>query len=163
MQSPKNAFIELIVENSKVNGFDELSSKLIGILFIEPEEIALDELANRTGYSLSAVSTALKFIERAGIVKRSKKPKSRKVYFYMEKDMLAMFLQIMRRKYEKIILPSKQKLPKIIEKYKQESTKESAEELRIVETYYNEVLFFEQNLKESIERFEQYDVNKNNE
>ncbi len=157
---PKNEFIELIAENSKVNGLDELSSKIIGILFIEPEEVALDELANRTGYSLSAVSTALKFIERAGIVKRTKKPKSRKVYFYMGKDMLAISLQIMKRKYEKIILPSKQKLPKIIEKYKQESTKESGEELGIVENYYKEILFFEQILKEFIETFEQYGVNK---
>ena len=162
-ESPKTDFIELIAENSKVNGLDELTSKIIGILFIEPKELALGELANRTGYSLSAVCTAMKFIERAGIVKRSKKPKSRKVYFYMEKDMLALTLQIMRRKYENIILPSKQKLPKIIEQYKQKSTKESEEELRIVETYYNEVLFFEQILEESIERFEQYDVNKNNE
>ena len=159
-ESPKNEFIELIAENSKGRGLDELSSKIIGILFIEPEEVALDELANRTGYSLSAVSTALKFIERAGIVKRTKKPKSRKVYFYMGKDMLAISLQIMKRKYERIILPSKQKLPKIIEKYKQESTKESGEELGIVENYYKEVLFFEQILKEFIETFEQYGVNK---
>lgn len=157
---PKNEFIELIAENSKVNGLDELSSKIIGILFIEPEEVALDELANRTGYSLSAVSTALKFIERAGIVKRTKRPKSRKVYFYMGKDMLAISLQIMKRKYEKIILPSKQKLPRIIEKYKQESTKEAGEELGIVENYYKEILFFEQILKEFIETFEQYGVNK---
>jgi len=156
MQSPKNAFIELIVENSKINGFDELSSKLIGILFVEPEEIALDELANRTGYSLSAVSTALKFIERAGIVKRSKKPKSRKVYFYMEKDMLAMSLQIARRKYEKILLPSKQKLPNIIELYKQDSSKISGAELMIVEDYYKSLIFFEQILKEFIEKFERY-------
>ncbi len=156
MQSPKNAFIELIVENSKVNGFDELSSKIIGILFIEPEEIALDELANRTGYSLSAVSTALKFIERAGIVKRSKKPKSRKVYFYMEKDMLAMSLQIVRRKYEKILFPSKQKLPNIIELYKQDSSKNSGAELMIVEDYYKSLIFFEQILKEFIEKFERY-------
>jgi len=156
MQSPKNAFIELIVENSKVNGFDELSSKIIGILFIEPEEIALDELANRTGYSLSAVSTALKFIERAGIVKRSKKPKSRKVYFYMEKDILAISLQIARRKYEKILLPSKQKLPNIIELYKQDSSKNSGAELMIVEDYYKSLIFFEQILKEFIEKFERY-------
>jgi DNA-binding transcriptional regulator GbsR (MarR family) len=160
MQSYKNAFIELIAENSKVNGFDELSSKLISILFIEPEEIALDELARRTGYSLSAVSTALKFIERAGIVKKSKKPKSRKVYFYMEKDMLAMSLQIVRREYEKILLPSKQKLPKIIELYKQDSSKISGAELRIVEDYYKSLLFFEQILKEFIEKFERYVVEK---
>jgi len=160
MDTPKADFICLIAENSKVNGLDELQSKLIGILFIEPEELALDELANRTGYSPSAVSTAMKFIERAGIVKRTKKPKSKKVYFYMEKDMLAISLQIMRRKYDNIILPSKQKLPVIIEKYKRESTKESEEELPIVETYYKQVLFFEQILDDFIKRFEQYGMNK---
>ena len=156
-ESTKNEFIELISENSKVNGLDELSSRIVGILFIEPEEIALDELAKRTGYSPSAVSTAMKFIERAGIVKRSKKPKSRKVYFYMEKDMLAMHLQIHRRKYENIILPSKHKLPKIIEKYKLEKSENSEEELRIVENYYKQVLFSEQLIKDSIKTLEQYE------
>ncbi|NMX21080.1 hypothetical protein C5S30_01300 [ANME-1 cluster archaeon GoMg4] len=160
MGSPKNEFIELMTENSKVNGLDELSSRIIGILFIEPEEIALDELAKRTGYSLSAISTAMKFIERAGIVKRSKKPKSRKVYFYMEKDILAMWIQLMRRKYENIILPSKQKLPKIIEKYKQEKSENSEEELRIVENYYKQVLFSERLIKDSINTLEQYEVKK---
>ncbi|MHC1600279.1 MAG: hypothetical protein ACXQS5_05620 [Candidatus Methanospirareceae archaeon] len=38
----------------------------------------------------------MKFIERAEIVKRSKKPKSRKVYFYMEKDILAMWIQLIK-------------------------------------------------------------------
>ncbi len=78
----------------------------------------------------------------------------------MEKDMLAISLQIMRRKYDNIILPSKQKLPVIIEKYKRESTKESEEELPIVETYYKQVLFFEQILDDFIKRFEQYGMNK---
>jgi DNA-binding transcriptional regulator GbsR (MarR family) len=160
MGSPKNEFIELIAENSKVNGLDELSSRIIGILFIEPKEIALDELAKRTGYSLSAVSTAMKFIERAGVVKRSKKPKSRKVYYYMEKDILVMFIQLLRRKYENIILPSKYKLPRIIEKYKLEKSENSEEELRIVKAYYKQVLFSEQLIKDSINTLEQYEVKK---
>jgi len=117
-ESSKSEFIELISTNSKVSGLDDLSSKLIGILYAEPGEIALDELAKRTGYSLSAVSTAMKFVERAGIVKRLKKPKSRKVYFCMEKDIISLFIQLLRRKYENVILPSKHKLPKIIEGYK---------------------------------------------
>lgn len=158
--SPKDEFIDLMTENSKVNGLDELSSRIIGILFIEPKEIALDELAKRTGYSLSAVSATMKFVERAGIVKRSKKPKSRKVYYYMEKDMLAMWIQLMRRKHENIILPSKQKLPKIIEKYKLEKSENSEEELRIVENYYKQVLYSEQLIKDSIKTLEQYEVNK---
>jgi DNA-binding transcriptional regulator GbsR (MarR family) len=161
-KSPKSEFIDLMTENSKVNGLDELSSRIIGILFIEPEEIALDELAKRTGYSLSAISTAMKFIERAGIVKRSKKPKSRKVYFYMEKDILATWIRLMRRKYENIILPSKYKLPKIIERYKQEKSENLEVELRIVEDYYRQVLYSEQLIKDSIKTLElyEYEVNK---
>ena len=103
------------------------------------------------------------FIERAGIVKRSKKPKSKKVYFYMEKAMIAMSLQIVRRKYEKIVLSSKQKLPNIIELYKQESSKNLGTELKIVEDYYKSLLFFEQILKEFIDTFERYEMNRNNE
>ena len=158
VNSAKEDFIELMAENSKVYGFDELSSKLFGILFIESNEIALDELAKRTGYSLSAVSTAMKYVEITGIVKRLRKPKSRKVYFYMEKDMLGITPQMLRRKYENMILPSKTKLPKIIEQYKLEESKSknSEEELEIVENYYRMILFSEQIVKEAIEKFEQY-------
>ena len=154
--SAKEDFIALMAENSKVYGFDELSSKLFGILFIEPNEIALDELAKKTGYSLSAVSTAMKYVEITGIVKRSRKPKSRKVYFYMEKDMQGITPQMLRRKYENMILPSKTRLPKIIEKYKVEESKNSEEELEIIENYYRVILVSEQIVKEAIEKFEQY-------
>ena len=155
----KERFIELMAETSKVWGFDELSSKILGILFIEPKEIALDELAKRTGYSLSAVSTAMKYAERAGMVKRSKKSKSKKVYFYMENDMLSIYLQVMRREYEKLVLPSKTKLPEIIEQYKLEESKNLEEELKIVENYYKAILVLEQILKEAIEMLGQYTTN----
>jgi len=158
--SPKNEFIELISENTKVDGLDELSSKIIGILFAEAEEVALEELAKRTGYSLSAVSTAMKFIERAGIVKRSKKPGSKKVYFFMEKDMLAMNIRLLRRKYEYIVLPSKNKLPGIIESYKLERSKTSEEELKIVEDYYKQVLYSDQVITDMIKMLERYEVDK---
>jgi hypothetical protein len=78
----------------------------------------------------------------------------------MEKDMLAMSLQIARRKYEKILLPSKQKLPKIIALYKQDSSKNLVAELMIVEDYYKSLIFFEQILKEFIEKFEDYEVDE---
>ena len=161
VNSAKEDFIELIAENCKAGGWDELSSKLLGILFIEPKEIALDELAKRTGYSLSAVSTAMKFVEITGMVKRSRKPRSRKVYFYVENDMADILFLILRREYENIVLPSKTKLPKIIEKYELEESKSknSEGESKIVENYYRMVLLFEQILKESIEKLEQYVTN----
>ena len=154
LKSPKEEFIALMTENSKVEGLDELSSKIIAILYAEPNELSLDEIAKRTRYSLSAVSTAMKFIERIGLIKRIKKPKSRKVYFYMEKGMIRFSLDMIRRKYEGVILPTKQRLPSIIKRYKREKSENSKNELKIIENYYKEVLASEDIMKKSIKMLE---------
>jgi len=151
LKSPREEFIELMTENCRVNGLDELSSELIAILYAEPGEISLEELSKRTHYSLSAVCTAAKLIERIGLIKRTRKPGSRKAYFYMEKDLTVFSLDLMKKKYEKIIIPTKQKLPSIIEKYKKEKSEKSRQELRIVENYYKEVLASEEIIKNIIE------------
>jgi len=151
LKSPREEFIELMTENCRVNGLDELSSELIAILYAEPGEISLEELSKRTHYSLSAVCTAAKLIERIGLIKRTRKPGSRKAYFYMEKDLTVFSLDLMKKKYEKIIIPTKQNLPSIIEKYKKEKSEKSRQELRIVENYYKEVLASEEIIKNIIE------------
>jgi len=154
LKSPKEEFIDLMTENCKVDGIDELSSKIIALLYADPNEISLDEIAKRTKYSLSAICTATKLIERIGLIKRIKKPKSRKVYFYIEKDMIMFSLDITRRKYEKVILPTKQKLPLIIKRYKREKSENSKEELKIIENYYKEMLVSENIMKKLIQMLE---------
>ena len=154
LKSPKEEFIDLMTENCKVDGLDDLSSRIIALLYAEPNEISLDEIAKRTKYSLSAICTAMKFIERTGLIKRIKKPKSRKVYFYMEKGMIRFSLDMIRRKYERVILPTKQRLPSIIKMYKREKSENSKNELKIIENYYKEVLASEDIMKKSIKMLE---------
>ncbi|MBU1205255.1 MAG: winged helix-turn-helix transcriptional regulator [Nanoarchaeota archaeon] len=154
LKSPKQEFIDLMTENCKVNGLDELSSRIIALLYAEPNELSLNDIAKRTGYSLSAICTAMKFIERIGFVKRLKKPKSRKVYFYMEKGMIMFSLDIIRRKYERVILPTKQELPSIIKRYKREKSENSKQELKIIENYYKEVLASEDIMRKLIKMLE---------
>ena len=150
LKSPKEEFIHLMTENCKVNGLDELSSEIIAILYAEPREISLEELSKKTGYSLSAVCTATKLIERIDLIKRIRKPGSRKAYFYIEKEMIVFSIDLMKRKYEKIIIPTKQKLPLIINKYKKEKSESSRQELKIIENYYKEVLLSEEIVKNII-------------
>jgi len=150
LKSPKEEFIHLMTENCKVNGLDELSSEIIAILYAEPREISLEELSKKTGYSLSAVCTATKLIERIDLIKRIRKPGSRKAYFYIEKEMIVFSIDLMKRKYEKIIIPTKQKLPLIINKYKKEKSESSRQELKIIENYYKEVLLSEEIIKNII-------------
>jgi len=154
LKSPKEEFIDLMIDNCKIDGLDELSSKIVALLYAEPNELSLEEIAKRTGYSLSTVSTAMKFIERIGLIKRIKKPKSRKVYFYIEKGMIMFSLDVIRKKYERVILPTKQRLPSIIKRYKREKSENSKNELKIIENYYKEVLASEDIMKKSIKMLE---------
>ena len=151
----REEFIGLLSNSCRVNGFDELSSRIIASLFLEPGEVSLRELAKKTGYSVSAVSTSLKFIERTGIVRRVRKPKSRQVYFYMEKSVSGIALDILKRKYEKIVLESKSALPGIIERFRREEKgADKKESLRIMENYYNQVILGEKFLKKMIDYME---------
>ncbi len=163
VESARNKFIELMARNFKQNGFDDCTSRIVGTLYIEPKEISLETVSDKTGYSLSAVSTAMKLLVNMGMIKRIKKPKSRKVYFFMEKDMVACMLDHMKKNYELSLLASKEALPKIIDRYKMKRQESSGEELKIIEQYYDQVVAFEDIMKNFIEALEnmQYGSGKN--
>jgi DNA-binding transcriptional regulator GbsR (MarR family) len=151
-ETAKSEFIALICSINKAKGLDEPHSCMIGILYAEPKEVSLEELAHRTGYSLSAVSTAMKFLERTGLVRRVRKPGSRKVYFFMEKDLIVSFIDAMKKIHETALLRAKSAVPGIIERYR--NRKGPKEELRIIENYYRQLLTVEGILKGFISKLE---------
>ncbi len=146
----KNEFIEHMVECSKIHGLDDISSRIMAILYIEPKEISLEEISIKTKYSLSATSTAMKFMERVGAVTRLKKPRSKKAYFYMEKDTLKMFLDFLKKQQEKIVMPTIKKLPNIIKIYEKETENESKEELKIIKNYQKQIIAYEKIIEKTI-------------
>ncbi|MDD5086747.1 MAG: hypothetical protein PHV16_03250 [Candidatus Nanoarchaeia archaeon] len=162
-KTPKEEFIQLMTENCRFNGLDEISSEVIALLYASPDEISLEELSKKTGYSLSAICMATKLIERIGLIKRIKKPGSRKAYFYMEKNMSVFSLDLIKRKYEKIIIPTKKKLPLIISKYKREKSEKARQELKIIENYYKEVVISEKIVKNIIEMIKKVRKTENEE
>jgi len=152
--TPKEEFIQLMVENTKVNGFSDLTSKIVGVLFAEPTEIPLEEISKRTGYSLSAVSTEIKLPERIGFVKRIKKPGSRKVFFGIERDVNKILMNIMKKKQENIILKSKEILPGIIKKYKSKKlSQKEKQEFKIIEEYYRTIIRTEKLFEKMMKMF----------
>ncbi|MFW6013954.1 MAG: GbsR/MarR family transcriptional regulator [Candidatus Nanoarchaeia archaeon] len=125
-------------------GLDALSSKLIGILYPEPKEMSIEMLAKKTGYSLASVSTKMKFLENVEFVRKVKKPGSKKVYYYMEKDALKM----LDTKFEKVLHaevdPVKEHVPKLISKYKDKKLDEkSKKKLEIMKNYHKQMLQLE--------------------
>jgi len=152
--SPKEEFIELITQNLKSEGFDEISSRIIGVLFIEPEEMSFEEICIETGYSLSAVSTAMKNLSQFHIVRRFQKPGSKKAFFFLDKNLTAIGTQALRMKYDNVILPSKKILPDIIGKYELEKSGKARSELEIVTRYYRHMLKLESIVENFLDEME---------
>jgi DNA-binding transcriptional regulator GbsR (MarR family) len=150
--SPKEEFREVVYESCKALGLEDFSSRLLSVLQSEPKEISLGELSEITGYSLSGLSTTLKALEQRGLVKRFKKPKSRKVYVMMDKDITTYFILLQKNRLLNSMKTSLEKIPIIIKKYKELGDFE--EELEILEDYYKQTLLIAEESKKYIKSLE---------
>lgn len=102
----------------KSMGFDNITASMLSFLYIEPGEVSLEKISERTGYSLASISNKVKILEQVGVVYRIKKPKSKKVYLFFEKDILLIQENKILMARKLMLNPVKEKLPQIIEKYK---------------------------------------------
>jgi DNA-binding transcriptional regulator GbsR (MarR family) len=152
--SPKEEFKKAIYNSFRALGIDDFPSKLMSVLQSEPEEISLGELSQMTGYSLSALSTTLKAMEENNMVKRFKKPKSRKVYVYMDKDLVTLYTELQKKRYNQSLLPFFQILPRIIDKYK--DNKEFKSEIEILEDFGEQLKFLDEQSRKFIEELEKW-------
>jgi HTH-type transcriptional regulator, osmoprotectant uptake regulator len=144
MENLEKDFMELIQHMWKYIGLEDLPIKVIAILYIEPEEISMDDVCKKTGYSLASISNTMKFLENMGIVNRIKKPKTKKVFFYMQKDIFSINIRKLKAIQEGPIQHYKDHMPQLISKYKSKiKTEQDKRKLKIIEDYYRQILQFE--------------------
>lgn len=92
-------FIQYGINVFKNLGLDNLSASIASILFIEPTELSLLELSEKTGYSLVSISNKMRFLEKLGIITRIKKPKSKRIFYFIDKSII----KVMERKMQKFM------------------------------------------------------------
>ena len=144
MEELNKEFIEYLSMMAKSFGLNDLMVKVFAILYIEPEEIAMEDIAKKSGYSLASICNTIKMLENMGAIKRIRKPGTKKVFFYMGKDMVKWNIMKLEFAHRNIIIPAKERLPKIIKKYKEKVKNErDKKKLKIIENYYNQVIIFE--------------------
>ena len=114
--SLEKEWMEFGVGVGRSMGFDLLTSKLISILYLEPESISMESLAKTTGYCLASVSNKLKPLEQLGMIERKKKPGSKKLFYYMEKDLSVVMRKFFEMGYEREIKPAKEVIPGLLKK-----------------------------------------------
>lgn len=148
-------FVQLSVDIGNSMGLDELGSEIIGLLYIEPEPVSMEDIAKKTGYSTTSIYNKLELLSRFHCVNKIKKPGSKKVFFCIEKDIFAMFIDFMKEGYEKKIVPLKNNIPLIIEKYKNSDLSEDDKKrLKIISEYHSRIIKIEKVMKNIIEGFE---------
>jgi HTH-type transcriptional regulator, osmoprotectant uptake regulator len=130
-------------------GLDNVTCKLFSMLYLELEPVAIDELSSVTGYSLATISNKMRLLEGIGFAQRVKAPKSKKVFYFVEKN----FISLMNKKLDKMkeieIRPAKEIIPAIINKFKNKKFSEKMKlKYEIIQNYYKQILEIEKIIDE---------------
>ncbi len=143
MKQLEKRITDYMTTTFKSIGMQELAARVMSLLYLEPGYIAMDEVAKRTGYSLASISTTIKMMEGLGVLQRSRKPGTRKIYLYMEKDLAKLNISKIKVFQDKFVKRADVSMPEFIQKYKQEAKdKESIQRLHIIENYYAQLAEF---------------------
>ncbi len=122
MDKLEKDIVEYFKKIGAIQGLDELTSTIIGILYTAIEDITMEDLVRKTGYSLASISNKISFLSNLGIIKKYTKPGNKKIYLNMEKDHMKMIksgLAIIEKKLE----ITKREIPLILEKHKKSKDK----------------------------------------
>lgn len=150
-------FIRIFDSIGHSAGVDNLTMTMIGILFVEPAEISMEELARKSGYSLTSISQKVKMFAPFKMIQKKTKPGSRKVYLYMEKDIFEAWKTQIIQGLSLKIKTIKDCLPGFLKKHKALAKDKAAKEkIKIIENYYKQALQFEKILKKLLVDIEQH-------
>lgn len=145
--------VEMGEEIFRLYGLDNLSAKICSTLYFEPCELSMEEIAEHTGYSLSSISLKMGPLETIWGVKRKKISGSRKAYFYMEKDLVNMFIESFMKAQEVETRIIKKYLPPILNEYREVAKSEhQIKKLSILEDYCSQLTSFKRILEVLMEK-----------
>ncbi|MFQ5978844.1 MAG: GbsR/MarR family transcriptional regulator [Candidatus Heimdallarchaeota archaeon] len=152
--SPHYRFIKWYGDLTKRFGISELVGRLFAVLFLHRgKEISLQELADWTEYSLSAVSQTIDTLVRFGFTERRKKKGDRRAFFYTSQNVPELIHVFLQMGIDEEIRPAIEELRKeleetriIFESAEGEQKKELAEKNATLEGLLKEIKLTERYL-----------------
>ncbi|MAG91278.1 hypothetical protein CMO83_01215 [Candidatus Woesearchaeota archaeon] len=151
MSEINKKFIELYKEIDRGRGLDESLAVIFARIYIEPGEVAMEDIAKETGYSLASISNKVKFISSFWPIKRIRKPGSNKIFLHMDKDIINMWRDTIVTKEEYVFKVVKEKMPPMIKEFKDKSKSgKDKKKLEILKNYYDQILKVELVLKDMV-------------
>ncbi|USH00837.1 MarR family transcriptional regulator [Thermococcus argininiproducens] len=125
VERAKKIMMDHFANTARRFGLSELYGYIYGVLFFEDEPLSLGEIAERTGYSLSHVSTALKLLENLGLVKRIKKPGDKRAYYTAIKNIREWRKEAYYKKIEEDVRQTRESLLRALKAIEDEDSEEA--------------------------------------
>ena len=85
-------------------GYSEIHGRILAALVVTDGPLSLHDLAEKTGYSVSAVSLSLDLLELVGTIRKIKNVGDRKLYIKLDGDLIAGLRSALILKVQKDIL-----------------------------------------------------------
>jgi len=101
IETIKDRFVEAMGNISKFWGFNRLMGQLYGLLYMSPEPMTLDQLAEGLQVSKGSVSTNIRAIERWGMVEKVWVKADRKDYYRAETKFMDIVIKILQEREKK--------------------------------------------------------------
>jgi DNA-binding transcriptional regulator GbsR (MarR family) len=145
MESLDRQFTEFYRAIGRSYNFDDLTTLIYARLFIDPDEVAMEDLAKETGYSLASISNKIRILETSGVVVRRTRPGTRKVFVFAPKDMVKIMLNYLAGYQQGEVAMVKSDIPRMVDglKGKKLGRREKAQK-EILEKYYADTLMFDE-------------------
>ncbi len=94
----KKDFTQGLSQISRFWGFPKGMGAILGVLYLSPTALSLDEIVQETGLTKGAVSTEIRALARMGLVHRCTKLGDRKDYYEAETDFYAAIRSILKER-----------------------------------------------------------------
>ena len=122
-------------------GFSEVHGMIIGAVLVANRPLSLQDIAKRTGYSLSSISVSIDLLELVGVVRKIKNLGDRKIYVKLEGDLIESLKKAFMLKIQKEIFLTKAELGKYRSAAKDQNMKRTVEilerEVNRLQAYIN--------------------------
>jgi DNA-binding transcriptional regulator GbsR (MarR family) len=93
--------LETFSELAKAIGFSPIHGNIIGALIIGGGSMSLQDIARKTGYSISMISLSMDFLEVLGIVRKVKKSQDRRLYIELNGNLLELLKKVFLMRVKK--------------------------------------------------------------
>jgi DNA-binding transcriptional regulator GbsR (MarR family) len=121
-------------------GYSEIHGRIIAALMVSDKKLSLQDLAKKTGYSISTLSLSLDLLEFFGMIKKIKNAGDRKLYIELHGDLLEGLKKAFVVKIQKSVNDSLRRFGEYKENLKISNDKDKKRVIVILNTLEEEIL-----------------------